>query len=319
VTFAAPLALIALVVIPALVAAYVVAQRRRRAAMAAFVSVALNASVIPRPPRWRRHVAPLALALGLVALILGAARPQRSVAVAIHGSAFMLVNDVSDSMRATDVRPTRLAAARAAATAFVRQLPSSALVGEMSFAHRPAVLQSPTHDHALVQVAIRRLAPGGGGTAMGETITTAVRILSDLRPPPGRRPPAAIVLLSDGGANVGPSPVLAARRARGADIPVDVIAVGTRRGVIPERRHGRTVASPVPVAPRILDAIARGSGGRVLSASDADEARAIGARLTARLGERHVERGVVTSFAGGGLALVAVGAGLSLTWFGRLL
>jgi Ca-activated chloride channel family protein len=319
VTFTAPLALIALVVIPGLAAAYVEAQRRRRRAAAALASPALHASVIPWRPTWRRHVAALALALGLVVLILAAAGPQRLVAVTERGSRFMLANDVSDSMTATDVRPTRLQAARAGAARFVAQLPAAALVGEISFARHPAVLQLPTRDHALVQAAIRRLSPGGTGTAVGETLSAAVRILSGLRVADNRRPQAAIVLFSDGGANVGPSPMLAARRARVAHIPVDVVVVGTRRGVIPVRRHGETVRSAVPVAPMILHAIARVSGGTVVSASDAGEARAIGTRLTVRLGERPVERSLITDFAGGALALVVAGAGVSMTWSGRLL
>ena len=90
----------------------------------------------------------------------------------------------------------------------------------MSFARRPVVLQSPTADHALTSSAIRQLAPGGGGTAIGETITSAVRILSGLRTAENKRIPSAIVLLSDGASNVGPGPVVAARQAKAAHIPI---------------------------------------------------------------------------------------------------
>ncbi len=318
-TFADPLVLIALIAIPALLAGYVVNETRRHRAAAGLATSALAASLTPRPPGWRRHLPPLIVALALAALILAAARPRHAVIVPIRGAAFVLANDVSDSMLATDVRPTRLAAARAAATRFVAALPSSALVGQMSFARRPTVLRSPTTDHPLDEAAIRQLAPGGGGTAIGETITTAVSLLSRLRTPSHTRPPAVIVLLSDGGANVGPSPVLAARRARVAHIPVDVVALGTDRGTITVHRHGRAVKSPVPVEPAVLEAIATASGGRAYSATDAGDAKRIYTRLAATLGHRHVLHSLVTSFAGGGLALIIAGGGLSLAWFGRLL
>ena len=318
-TFAAPPVLIALLAIPALVAWYVAVQRRRRRAAAAFAAPALTASVIPHRPGLRRHGPPLLVAIALAALIVAAARPQRSVAVPVRGAAFVLANDVSDSMTATDVRPTRLQAARAAASRFVSQLPASALVGQMAFARRPAVLQSPTTDHALAQAAIEQLAPGGGGTAIGETITTAVRILTTLRTAGGKRPPGAIVLLSDGGSNVGPSPVAAARRARAAHIPVYTIALGTTRGTITERRRGATVTSPVPVAPATLDSIAAASGGRAYTAADAAGARAIYTRLATKLGRKPVKRDLDVAFAGGALALLVAGGGLSLAWFHRLI
>ena len=318
-TFAAPLVLIALVAIPALVAWYVAGQRRRRRAAAAFTAPALTASVIPHRPGLRRHGPPLLVAIALAALIVAAARPQRSVAAPVRGAAFVLANDVSDSMTATDVRPTRLQAARAAASRFVAHLPASALVGQMAFARRPAVLQSPTTDHALAQAAIGQLAPGGGGTAIGATITTAIRILTTLRTAGGKRPPGAIVLLSDGGSNVGPSPVAAARRARSAHIPVDTIALGTDHGTIIQQRRGRTVTSPVPVSPTALREIAAASGGRAYTAADAASAQAIYGRLATRLGHTTKKRDLDAAFAGGALALLVAGGGLSLAWFGRII
>ena len=318
-TFAAPLVLIALVAIPALVAWYVAQQRRRRRAAAAFATPALTDSVTPRRPGLRRHGPPLLVAIALAALIVAAARPQRSVAMPVRGAAFLLANDVSDSMTATDVHPTRLQAAQAAALRFVAQLPASALVGQMSFARHPAALQSPTTDHALDESAIGQLAPGGGGTAIGETITTAVKILSGLRTAAGARPPGAIVLLSDGGSNVGPSPVAAARKAKAAHIPIETIALGTNRGTITQRRHGQVHTSPVPVSSTALRTIAAASGGRAYTAADAASAGAIYSRLAKRLGHTTRKRDLDVSFAGGALALLVAGGGLSLAWFGRLI
>ena len=273
----------------------------------------------PARPGLRRHAPPLLIAIALAALIVAAARPQRSVAVPVRSAAFVLANDVSDSMTATDVRPTRLQAAQAAAARFVSQLPGTALVGQMAFARRPSVLQSPTADHALEQAAIEQLAPGGGGTAIGETITTAVRILTTLRTAQGKRPPGAIVLLSDGGSNVGPSPVTAARHARAAHIAIDTIALGTDHGTITQRRRGRAVTSSVPVAPATLRAIAAASGGRAYTAADAASATAIYSRLAARLGHTTKKRDLDVTFAGGALALLVAGGGLALAWFGRII
>lgn len=318
-TFATPPVLAGLLAIPALGAWYLGQQRRRVRGAAAFATPILTPSVAPHRPGFRRHLPMIILAVALTALIVAAARPQRTIAVPVKSAAFMLANDISDSMTATDVRPTRLAAAQSAALRFVAELPAEALVGQMSFARRPVVLQSPTTDHALTSSAIRQLAPGGGGTAIGETITTAVRVLTGLRTAQGKRPPSAIVLLSDGASNVGPGPALAARQAGTAHIPIETIALGTRGGTISYRRHGHTVTSAVPVSSAELRAIAAASGGHAYSATDAASANAVYRRLATRLGHRQVKRDLDPIFAGGALALVAAAGGLTLAFFGRLI
>jgi Ca-activated chloride channel family protein len=122
-SFAAPLVLLALLALPLLITWYTGQQRRRAVAASAFVTPALTASVVPRRPRWRRHVPMLVFALAIAALIAAAARPQRSVAVPVTNGAIMLADDVSSSMRATDVSPSRLAAAEAAAKRFLAKVP----------------------------------------------------------------------------------------------------------------------------------------------------------------------------------------------------
>src|SRR5690348_1848351 len=177
-------------------------QRYRKQAAAAFVRPALTPSVTPRKPGWRRHLPMIAFLAAITALIVAAARPQQTVAVPVNRAAIMLANDVSSSMSATDVKPSRLEAAKAAARRFVLGVPASVEVGQMEFARRPALLQSPTTDRAVTVSAIDQLRSGGGGTAIGNTIQTALRVLSNLRTN-GKRPPGAIVLLSDGTSNVG--------------------------------------------------------------------------------------------------------------------
>jgi Ca-activated chloride channel family protein len=318
VSFSSPLVLIALLAIPALLAWYISHQRNRAKAAEAFVAPALTPSVAPRRPGWRRHAPMVAFALAIATLIVAAARPQRTKAVPIKSAAIMLANDVSDSMRATDVRPSRLAAAKQAANRFVAGVPRHVLVGQMQFARRPVVLQSPTADHGQAQAAIAELRPGGGGTAIGETITTALHTLTALKSTAGQRPPSAIVLLSDGTSNVGPSPLIAARQAKAHHVPIYTIAIGTANGTIPVKRGHRTVTAPVPVSPRELAQIASLSGGHAYTAANSADASAVYAHLARQLGHRKVKDELTYGFAGGALALLLVGGGLSLFWFGRL-
>lgn len=317
-SFSSPLVLLALLLVPALIAWYAVLQRRRGRAAEVFVVAALVPSVAPRRPRWRRHAPMAAFAVAIAILIVAAARPQRTVAVPINSAAIMLANDVSNSMKATDVKPTRLAAAQQAAKRFVAGVPAQMQVGQMSFARRPVILQTPTTDHALVQSAIAGLAPGGGGTAIGETITTALRTLTALKSTSGKRIPSAIVLLSDGASNVGESPLAAARQAKSDHVPIYTIALGTGGGTIAVTRHGQTVTTPVPVSSQELAQIATLSGGHAYTAANAAGAKAVYAHLATQLGHKKVKRELTAGFAGGGLALLLVGSGLSLLWFGRL-
>ncbi len=317
-SFSSPLALLGLIAIPVLVGWYVRHQRRRAAAAEAFVAPALTLSVAPRRPGWRRHAPMLVFAIAVTVLIGAAARPQRTVALPIDSAAIMLVNDISNSMNATDVRPSRLGAAQRASERFVRGLPSSALVGQVEFARRPILLQSPTTDHSLTLAAIAQLRPGGGGTAIGDAIVTALDALKKLSAKGGKRPPSAIVLLSDGTSNVGTSPLVVARRAKAQHIPIYTIALGTASGTIPVKHGSQTVNTPVPVSPQQLAQIASSSAGRAYTAVDSANASAVYAHLATQLGHKNVKREITAGFAGGGLVLLLIGSLLSLRWFGRL-
>ena len=316
-SFAWPFMLIALVAIPLAVIWYLRQQRRRADARAAFAQPQVLASAVPRRPGWRRHAPMLVFLIALAVLIVAAARPQRTVAVPVDSAAIMLANDVSSSMLATDVTPSRLGAAQAASHRFVAALPAAAMVGQMEFARTPRILQSPTTDHALTQAAIAELRPGGGGTAIGDTIQLALKTLLNLRQN-GKRPPGAIVLLSDGVSNVGVDPLAAARQAKADHIPIYTIAIGTPNGHIPITRHGQTVSTPVPVSPGQLADIASQSGGRTFTAVDSAKASAVYAHLATLLGHKKVKQEMTASVAGGGLVLLLIGSGLSLAWFARL-
>jgi Ca-activated chloride channel homolog len=318
VSFSSPLVLVGLVAVPLLGVWYLRQQRRRRAAAAAFAAPLMAESVTPRRPGWRRHAPMLVFAIAIALLIAAAARPQRTVAVPVTSAAIMLANDISSSMSSTDVSPSRLGAAQKAASKFISELPGGAQVGLLEFARRPVLLQSPTTNHALAQGAIAGLRPGGGGTAIGEAIATALHTLATLPRKGGKRPPGAIVLLSDGASNVGPGPLAAARQAKADHVPIYTISLGTPHGSIPIKRNGQTTTAPVPVSSQELAQIAQASGGRAYTAADSAKASAVYQHLAVQLGHKKVKREMTADVAGGGLVLVLVGGVLTLMWFGRI-
>ncbi len=317
-SFAAPLVFLALLAIPLLIKWYAGEQRRRARAAATFVTEPLTASVAPRRPGWRRHVPMLAFVLALAVLIVAAARPQRSVAVPVTDGAVMLVNDVSSSMAATDVAPSRLGAAEHAAESFLASVPAAVRVGLLEFSQRPTVLQPPTTDHSLSRSALSQLR-AGGHTAIGDAINSAVRVLASLRTQSGKHVPGAIVLLSDGTSTNGADPLTAARQAAAQHIPIYTVALGTQNGTITVRHGPRSVRVPVPVSGQELAQIARNSGGRAFTAADSSGLSAVYVHLASQLGHKQVKREISASFAGGGLVLLLLGSVLSLRWFGRLI
>jgi Ca-activated chloride channel family protein len=319
-SFGSPLVLVALLLLPALVVWYVRMQRGRQRAAAAFASPALLASVAPRRPGWRRHAPMVAFALAIAVLIVAAAKPERTVAVPVERAAIMLATDVSGSMQATDVKPSRLVAARRAARRFVEDVPSGVNIGVMAFNGRPRVLQSPTPQRDDILAALARLTPSGG-TATGEAITAALRSLRTQRANGRRPPPSAIVLLSDGASTKGKDPVQAAQEARRARIAVYTVALGTPGGTIQVPRPGSaggTETRRVPPDPASLAQIAQASGGEHFDAIDSAELKRVYERLGSQLGTEKRKRQMTASFAGGALVLLLAGAGMSLGWFGRL-
>jgi len=320
VSFAAPLVLLALLALPLLLAWYLQQQRVRRAAAAAFAAPRLLPSVAPRRPRWRRHLPMLAFALALALLVLAAARPQRTVAVPVEHAAIMLATDVSGSMLATDVAPSRLIAAKRAARAFLDRVPAAVNVGVLAFNNHATVLQSPTRSRADARAAIDRMAVSGG-TATGEAIASAMTALRNVPGENGRRPPGAIVLISDGTSTYGRDPLETAREAARLRIPIYTVALGTSHGTIrvPGRAGQQDRVERVPPDPQSLAAVARASGGKSFTAASTDGLDAVYERLGSQLGRRDVHRQVTAAFAAGGLVLLLGGAALSLRWFGRLI
>ena len=318
-SFAEPVVLLGLIALPLLAGWYLAEQRRRRAAAAAFAAPWMQPSVAPLRPRWRRHVPLAILALALAALILAAARPQRTVAVPIDRASIVMTTDVSGSMTATDLQPSRLVAAKRAARRFLGRVPARVNVGLVSFNQQARVLQSPTTDRQEINEAIDSMKPSGG-TATGEAIGASLRSL-DRRPnAQGRRPPAAIILLSDGASTSGRDPLEAAREAKQQGVRVYTVTLGTPEGAINvPRPGGGTERRPVPPDPDSLAQIARASGGRAFTAETATGLEEVYEQLGSQLSHKDEKRQITSAFAGGGLALLLAAAGMSLRWFGRLI
>jgi Ca-activated chloride channel family protein len=315
--------LLALAVVPALLAAYVVLQRDRVRAAAAFASPAMGASVAPRRPRWRRHVPLAAFLLAIAILVVALAKPQRTVAVPVEHAQIMLLTDVSGSMLATDVKPNRLVAARRAAKAFIDKVPKQVNVGITAFNQIPQVLASPTTDRDALDAALGRL-KSSGGTATGEAIQAAVRVLQKAPAKNGKKPPSAIVLLSDGASVKGVPPATAAQAAARLNIPIYTVTLGTPGGTItvprsPGNPSAGTITKPVPPDVPALQEIAQVSKGKSYTAENASALSDVYERLGSQLGTKKEPRQITAGFAGVGLALLGLGAALSLRWFGRLI
>ena len=192
-------------------------------------------------------------------------------------------------------------------------------MGVLAFNGNPTVLQSPTRDRVAVMAAIGGMTPSGG-TATGRAIAAALRVLQGAGSADGRRPPSAIVLLSDGKSDSGIDPVAAARAARRLRIPVYTVALGTPQGTITvPRRGGGTQVQSVPPDPQSLAQIASASGGKSFTADTATGLSQVYRDLGSRLSHRKEKRQVTSAFAGGGLVLLLAGAAMSLRWFGRLI
>ena len=317
-SFAQPLFLLALLLVPPALVAYLAHERNRRAAAAAFAAPALQASVVPSAPGWRRHVPLAAYALALAVLILALAKPQRTVAVPVERASIMLTIDFSGSMQATDVPPTRLIAARAAAERFLDDVPAAVRIGLVAFNQSARLIESPTTDRSAIRDAVVNLRPSGG-TATGEALALSLGALAQQRDADGVRPPSAIILLSDGKSVRGRPPQEIAQRAKDLKIPIYTVTLGTPTGTIQvTRSNGAVETRPVPPDPVESRQVAEISGGRAYTADTAQNLSDVYKTLGSRIGYRDEKREITAAFSGGALVLLAGGALLSLLWFRRL-
>ncbi len=309
-SFQAPLFLLGLVAVPLALLALWAARRRPAKYVIRFPATATLAAVVGRTGRARRIIPPALLSLSLAGLVTALARPEATVAVPIEKASVMLVTDTSGSMNATDVSPSRLGAAQAAATHFLDRVPKSLQTGLVAYADGPNTVLRPTQDRDTVKGTLNGL-QADGGTATGDALESALNAL-------GKRgknsPPAAIVLLSDGASKTGRDPNEVAQEAKAAGVPIYTVALGTPDGII---EQGGQVLNVAP-DPQALAQIAQLSGGRAFTAEDSDALDAVYQTLGSKIGTKKEKKEVSAGFAAFGLLLLGGAAFTSLRWRGRL-
>ena len=300
----------------ALVVAYLILQRRRPQYAVRFTTLDLLASVAPKRPGWRRHVPAAVMALALVGLVVGLARPARDVRVPKEAATVMLVVDVSASMQATDVAPTRLQAARDAALSFVDDLPERLRLGLVAFDRTTRVISPPTTDHAAVEAGILGLTTGPG-TAAGDAIFVALDAITSAggAGTTDGQQTAAIVLLSDGVTTVGSPVEDAAQAAVEQGVPVTTIAFGTEEGTVDF--GGRII--PVPADPDTMTSIAETTGGAFFEAASGEELKGVYEDIGTRVGYTTEQREIGMSFVAISVVLLVGALGAALVWSNRLL
>jgi len=303
-----------LLLVVALAVGYVVSQFRSKKYAVRFSNLSLLASVAPKRPGWRRHLPATAFALALATFVLAFAQPTRDVKVPREEATIVMAIDVSLSMQATDVEPTRLQAAKVAAASFVDLVPSKLNIGLVSFSGTAQVLVPPTTDHTLLKRNIDNLQLGPA-TAIGEAIFASLGAVASVRAQPGQKPPPArIVLMSDGATTVGRPNVTAAKAATDANTPVSTIAFGTQTGTV--MVEGNPVR--VPVNKDALRVIADETKGSFFEASSAKELKKVYSDIGSSVGYRTERKEATAFFVGLGLVFALVAAATSLVWFSRL-
>jgi len=339
-----------LVLVPLSVLAYWWLLRRRRRVALRYSGLSLVREALVKGPGWRRHVPPVLMLLALVALLVAIARPTASVTLPSQQRMVILAMDVSGSMRATDVEPSRMAAAQAAAREFVALQDSGTRIGVVTFAGTALLTQPPTHSKEDVLAAIDRF-NFQRATAVGSGILVSLQaIFPDLefdlrgtnprpgtedsrlgrsldqrggggKPPPppvepGSYASAAIILLTDGQTTTGPNPVEAARMAAERGVKVYTIGVGTENGEI---LVGDGWSMRVRLDEESLRGIANVTGGDYFYAGTAPDLKKIYQGLHSKLALETRDIEVTALLAAAAAALMLLAAGLSVFWFHRVL
>jgi Ca-activated chloride channel family protein len=333
-SFVWPSLLLFLLCVPLLVLLYWLVQRRRRRFAARFGSLGLVHDALGSGPGLRRHIPSIIFLGGLTLLLISLARPHATLNLPRVEGTVILTFDVSGSMAANDLKPTRMEAAKAAASQFVGNQPASVLVGVVAFSDGGISVQAPTADREKTLATIERLVPRRG-TSVGNGILVALNTIAvDAGDPPilntsslaapqtptaapqGWYPSAVIVLLSDGENNENPDPTLAADLAADLGVRIYTIGIGTVNGAVLDI-EGFTVVSQLNEP--MLQQVSSISGGEYYNAGNEEELRRIYNDLEPKLTIKPEEIEVTSIFAGIAILVFLVGGALSLLWFGRVL
>lgn len=345
-TFLWPEMLWLLAALPLLVAAYAWLLHRKKRAALRYASLSMVKEAMGTGQRLRRHVPPLLFLLALAAMLVAVARPAATVTLPSQQQTVVLAIDVSGSMRATDVAPTRFEAAQEAAKAFVREQPRGTRIGIVSFAGTAAVVQAPTENRNDAVAAIDRLqiqratAIGSGllislatlfpdaefkvGPSFLDRMGPRRRPLDAPKPeappfepvPPGSYKSAAIILLTDGQSTMGPDAVEVAKLAADRGVRVYTVGIGTEEGEI---IHFEGWTMRVRLDEATLKQIAEITRAEYFNASTADELKRVYETLNARLVLEQKETEITALFAATAALLALLSAALSLAWFNRIL
>lgn len=334
-SFAWPLLLLLLVLVPAGGLVAVRIERTRRQRMAQLGSLGIAQAAGGRPLGWRRRVPPALFLAGFTVMLVALARPQAVVSLPRLEGTVILDFDVSGSMAATDFQPTRMEAAKKAARAFVANQPQGVAIGVVAFSDGGLPVQVPTTDTATVLSAIDRLAPQRG-TSLGQGILASLNAIvvaengpadgyySNRSPAPSGEPlqranpdeAAVIVLLSDGENNERPDPIAAAQVAAQQGVRIETVGIGSPDGTTLDI-NGFRVHTALNQA--LLEEIATTTGGEYHAAATEPDLQAIYRAIGQHLVVKPEEMEVTSLFAAAGIVLLALGGLLSLRWLGRLL
>jgi len=316
--FSSPAWLALLGAVALLAICYAVLQNRRKKYVARFSNVALLASVAPRRPGWRRHLTFALLLAALAVLSIGVARPTAAVRVPRDRATVMLAVDVSESMQATDVLPTRLDAAKAAAKQFADILPGRINLGLVKFGGSAAVVLPPTIDRDAMKNSVASLELESS-TAIGDAVFASLDAISTFAKTTTAKgdqpPPARIVLMSDGANNKGRSVTDAIAEAKSQHVPVSTIAFGTDTGTV--TIDGETV--PVPADKVTLSQLASQTGGSFHTAASEQELASVYKNIGSQIGYTTARKDISWRFLAIGLLLALASAATAMLWAGRLL
>ena len=341
-----------LLAIPALVAAYLYALRRKKKTAVRYASLMLVRDAIGPGQAFRRHLPPLLFLLAMVTAILAIARPSATITLPSEYMTLILAVDVSRSMQASDVTPTRITAAQAAVKSFIEELPRNVRMGIVTFAGTASVVQTPTENRDDLTAAINRfqlqratatgsgllvslaqLLPeagidlesavfdsafsryGGGAASLDRPRKAEKAATKDFTPvPPGSYTSGAIILLSDGRRTTGPDPIEAAKLAADRGVRVYTVGFGTKEGgMIGDDQWSFYVR----LDEETLKAVATITGAEYFYAGTAADLRKVYQNLTLKFGLERKETEISALFSAAAAALVVIAAVLSLLWFHR--